>query len=149
GGRITREDIERAAREPKAQRAQPSSPGPQPRAASDAAGSVMPFRGVRRTIAERMHSSLQQSAQITIASEADVTAATEVYSRLTKEHDCTYTDMMIQAVARALRLHPRLNARLTEGGIAMLKDINIGVAVALEEGLIVPVIRDADRKALN
>ena len=104
---------------------------------------------MRKAIAERMHQSLQQHAQLTITSEADVTAAVEFRTRAGKEPDFTYTDMLIQAVARALKRHPRVNARLTEAGIMLLDEINVGMAVALDEGLIVPVICDAERKSVS
>ena len=157
GGRITREDVERAAAAgaaapaaAPAAAAKPMAAAPPPTAeAARPHPATVPFRGMRKIIAERMHQSLQQAAQLTITSEADVTAAVEFRTRASKETEFTYTDLMIQAVARALKRHPRLNARLTEAGIALLEEINVGMAVALEEGLIVPVIRDADRKMVG
>jgi len=104
---------------------------------------------MRKVIAERMHQSLQQLAQLTITSEADVTAAVEFRSNAGKQADFTFTDLIIQAAGRALRRHPRVNARLTDNGILLLDEVNVGMAVALDEGLIVPVIREADRKALS
>ena len=155
GGRITREDVERAAAGAAAGAAAPAAaarPTPvAPRPVAEAAAphpATVPFRGMRKVIAERMHQSLQQAAQLTITSEADVTPAVEFRTRVSKETEFTYTDLMIQAVARALKRHPRVNARLTEAGIALLEEIHVGMAVALEEGLIVPVIRDADRKTV-
>jgi len=61
----------------------------------------------------------------------------------------TYTDLLVRACALALRQHPRLNATLEGQAIRLLPHINIGVAVALDEGLIVPVIPDADQKSLT
>ncbi len=155
GGRVTREDVERAAAAPPAAAAavKPapapvSKPTPAVPAPARPPSGVVPFRGMRKIIAERMHQSLQQAAQLTITTEADVTAAVEFKTRASAELEFTYTDLMIQAVARALKRHPRLNARLTDAGIALLDEIHVGMAVALEEGLIVPVIRDADRKTL-
>ena len=55
-----------------------------------------------------------------------------------------YTDYLIAAVARALRDHPIVNAQVTDDGIALLPEINVGMAVALDEGLLVPVVRNAD-----
>lgn len=143
GGRVTREDVERAAAAPV------SKPAPAAPAAARPPSGTVPFRGMRKTIAERMHQSLQQAAQLTITTEADVTAAVEFKTRASAELEFTYTDLMIQAVARALKRHPRLNARLTDAGIALLDEIHVGMAVALDEGLIVPVIRNADRKTLS
>ena len=103
GGRVTREDVERATKSPKSSQAT---------AATSSARQVTPLRGMRKTIAARMHQSLRDSAQLTISTEADVTPATELRERLKPEFDFTYTDMLIQAAARALAKHPRMNSRL-------------------------------------
>ena len=157
GGRITREDIERVAKGGSAQSPAAAVAAPIAAAAttvSSAAGAkpqlrTVPMRGMRRTIAARMHQSLRDTAQLTITTEADVTAATELRARLTREFDFTYTDLLIHAVARALLRHPRMNSRLSEEVILLLPEVNVGMAVALEEGLIVPVIANADRKSLR
>ncbi len=148
GGRITREDVERAAFKSRRDAARPSAPppsaSPPPQAAERAA-----LRGARRTIAERMHASLRDTAQITITTEADVTAATELRAHLKQTFDVTYTDMLVHAAARALLRHPRMNSRLEGTEIVTPREVNVGIAVALEEGLIVPVVRDAARKPLR
>jgi len=140
GGRITKEDVERAARQPKVAAS---------RAAAPSAGARTPLRGVRKTIAERMHQSLRESAQITITTEADVTPATELRARLKNEFDLTYTDMIVHAAARALLRHPRVAARLEGAEIVASVEINVGIAVALSEGLIVPVVHNAARRSLR
>jgi pyruvate dehydrogenase E2 component (dihydrolipoamide acetyltransferase) len=142
GGRITREDVERAATAARAPSAPPLA-GAKPTARSIA------MRGMRKTIAERMTQSLLQSAQITISTEADVGAAVELRERISRQFAFTYTDLMIQAVARALPRHPRMNTRLTGEAIVVMPQVNVGMAVALEEGLIVPVIIEADKKSLR
>ncbi len=141
GGRVTREDVERAAqaRDGKGAAAQPA-PG---------AADSIPLKGMRKTIADRMMRSLHGSAQLTISTEADVSAAVDLRGHLGRAAEFTYTDLMIHAVARALRRHPRLNSAIEDGAIRLRGEINIGIAVALEEGLIVPVIRAADRKTLS
>jgi pyruvate dehydrogenase E2 component (dihydrolipoamide acetyltransferase) len=96
-----------------------------------------------------MMQSLHGSAQLTLTIEADVTAATDLRAHMGRESEFTYTDLMIHAVARALRRHPRLNSTIEEGVIRLRDEVNIGMAVALDEGLIVPVIRNADRKTLR
>jgi pyruvate dehydrogenase E2 component (dihydrolipoamide acetyltransferase) len=58
--------------------------------------------------------------------------------------DVTYTDLLVKIVAAALRLHPRLNATWSDGRLTLLEEINIGLAVAVEEGLVVPVLHQAD-----
>lgn len=146
GGRVTREDVERAAQ---AARGGAAVPAEAPATASKPVLRSVPLRGMRRTIATRMHQSLRDTAQLTITTEADVTAATEMRARLTREYDFTYTDMLIQAAARALVRHPRMNSRIVEEAIVMIPEVHVGMAVALNEGLIVPVIRDADRRTLR
>jgi|SRR5271166_107360 len=145
-GRITREDVERAARS-----APPTDPVASSLAPRDspAPPRSIPLRGIRKTIADRMLQSLHQSAQLTISTEADVTAAIELRSRLKAQFDLTYTDLIIHAVSRALLRHPRINSRLCANGIELLHQVNVGLAVALDEGLIVPVIADAARKSLR
>jgi len=184
GGRITREDVERAAeaarsassasaaveRAAEVARSTASVSASGASAASAAAGAgapagapapaaapaagkpqarSIPMRGMRKTIADRMSQSLRESAQLTITSEADVTPAVELRERLVRQFDFTYGDLLIQAVARALLRHPRMNARLMQDAIAIMPQVNVGMAVALEDGLIVPVIVDADRKSLR
>jgi pyruvate dehydrogenase E2 component (dihydrolipoamide acetyltransferase) len=61
----------------------------------------------------------------------------------------SFTDLVIKAVAKALRRHPRLNAKVTAAGIELDPEVHIGMAVALDDGLVVPVIRDADRASLK
>jgi pyruvate dehydrogenase E2 component (dihydrolipoamide acetyltransferase) len=136
GGRITREDVERAAKSP-----QSSATATPPQST--------PLRGMRKTIAERMHQSLRDTAQLTITSEADVTPATELRERLKREFDFTYTDLLIQAAARALLKHPRMNARLQGNEIVNSREVNVGLAVSLDDGLIVPVIHDVTNKSLR
>ncbi len=150
GGRVTKEDVERAARDGAAAptsalaaAAPAAAPPEKPRLRS------LPMRGMRKTIAARMHQSLRETAQLTITSDADVTAAVELRGRLTREFDFTYTDMLIHAVARALLRHARMNSRIGDDAIIAIPEVNVGMAVALDEGLIVPVVRNADRKSLR
>jgi pyruvate dehydrogenase E2 component (dihydrolipoamide acetyltransferase) len=132
GGRITREDVEAAIA----------------RGAAASAGGT-PLRGMRRSIAERMLKSLQSTAQLTICTEADVTALVARRERLATDFPLTYTDLLIEAVAKVLRDHPRLNATAGADAVQMHDSIDIAVAVALEDGLIAPVIRSAQTKSLR
>jgi pyruvate dehydrogenase E2 component (dihydrolipoamide acetyltransferase) len=160
GGRITREDVERAAiparstsganaAAPAVAEAAAGAGAPAPAAIGKPHVRSVPMRGMRKTIADRMSQSLHQSAQLTITTEADVTAAVELRERLVRQFDFTYSDLLIQAVARALMRHPRMNARLAEDAIVIMPQVNVGMAVALEDGLIVPVIAEADRRSLR
>src|SRR5579872_3069681 len=164
GGRVTREDVERAAAAARSTsgasgasaanaRGPRSSTPPAPAGGAAGAGKApargIPMRGMRKTIADRMSQSLRESAQLTITSEADVTPAVELRERLVRQFDFTYGDLLLQAVARGLLRHPRMNARLMQDEIAVLPQVNVGMAVALEDGLIVPVVVDADKKSLR
>lgn len=108
-----------------------------------------PLSPIRRTIARRMTESLQTTAQLTLVTEAEVTEIVALREQLQAEGDITYTDLIIKAVALALVEHPRLNARFIGDALQLLTEINIGVAVALDDGLIVPVIRQANQKTLR
>ncbi|MYC78248.1 2-oxo acid dehydrogenase subunit E2 [Candidatus Poribacteria bacterium] len=115
---------------------------------------VIPMGGIREIIAERMTMSLQTNASVTLHTEVDATAFVELRGMLNdklqaREVSLTYTDLLVKVVANALREHPRLNATLTDEGIHLLPEINIGVAVALEDGLVVPVVRNADKERLS
>lgn len=150
GGRVTREDVEKAISEAaKAPTPAPAAaPAPSPVAAAPAAQS-MPVRGMRKVIAERMHKSLQSSAQLTITTEVDVTQLIDRRQEVQREFNATYTDFIIQACAHALKQHPRMNAFLEGDAINVQGQISVGVAVALDEGLIVPVIHNTDKKSLK
>lgn len=146
-GRITKEDVEAFAAKGPAP-AQPSGDRARP-AAERAAGDVVPVRGIRKVIAERMHASLQEMAQLTMAMEVTMDEAVKLRAALVAEWEGegirpSYTDLVIKAVAKALTRHPLLNATMRATEIELLPQVHVGMAVALDEGLVVPVIRDAD-----
>lgn len=140
-GRITREDVQKII-DGGGQPASVATPAP-------TEDEIQPLRGMRKVIAERMHQSLQGSAQLTITSEVDVSELIDRRHAVRQEFGVTYTDFIVQACAHALRQHPRMNATLEDGTLRLTSGIHVGLAVALDEGLIVPVIRDADRKSLE
>jgi pyruvate dehydrogenase E2 component (dihydrolipoamide acetyltransferase) len=137
-GRVTDEDVQRAvtARSGASQ-------------ASDAGGAAVPLAGMRGEIARRMHRSLQDSAQLTLMRTVDVTALSASRKSLSSRSKLSYNDLIVRATALALRRHPILNATCDGRVIQSHSRINIGFAVALEEGLVVPVVRDADRLSLR
>lgn len=104
-------------------------------------GKLVPLVGKRKVIAERMTLSTQMP-QFSLGVEADMSQAEIARG----EH--TATAMLVRVVADALRRHPLLNASYQEGAIRMADEINIGVAVSAADGLVVPVIRQAERKTL-
>ena len=147
GGRVTREDVQKVIDDrAKAPVAPPPTPAPSTPAL---AAQSIPLRGMRKVIAERMHKSLQGSAQLTITTEVDVTQLIDRRQDVQREFNATYTDFIVQACAHALKQHPRMNSALDGDMIRHLSDIHVGLAVALEEGLIVPVVHNTDKKSLQ
>lgn len=150
GGRVTEDDVRRIV-----SGAGDRAPASVPVMQMDGAGAeqsqprIIPLTGMRGAIARRMLQSLQTSAQLTLVSEADVTGLVKQRESLTRQFDVTYTDLLIKAAALALRKHPRLNAVVEGEEIHVHPEINIGVAIALDDGLVVPVVRNADRKPLS
>jgi len=139
GGRITEADVEKFMAAPAA----PSAPS----APAEPVKSI-PFTGMRQTIAEHMVASLQQMAQVTVTTEVDVTELVKLRTQLKADFALTYTDLIIKAAAKALKQHPLLNATLSGDEIQLLPEIHMGMAVALKDGLMVAVVRDADKRTL-
>jgi pyruvate dehydrogenase E2 component (dihydrolipoamide acetyltransferase) len=116
---------------------------------------VIPLQGMRRTIAERMTVSYQTTPHITFTMKVDMSGFDKTRSRLnnkaktSNQSNVSVTALLVKAVAWALRRNQFLNSTLQEDGIHLLPEFNIGVAVALEEGLIVPVIHNADQKGIG
>lgn len=115
--------------------------------------SVINLKGMRKVIAEHMHRSLAVSAQLTAFGEIDMAETMKLRDNLPAQAETTggritYTDIFVLAVARILKRHPIINSSLIDNEIKLWESLNIGVAVALEEGLIVPVVKDADKKSL-
>jgi pyruvate dehydrogenase E2 component (dihydrolipoamide acetyltransferase) len=148
GGRITREDVQQAIDAAAQAPAEVSSPA-QEQAQEQAQDQSVPLRGMRKVIAERMHKSLTDTAQLTITTEVDVTQLIERREEVRREFNTTYNDFIIQACAHALLQHPRMNASLEGDAIQLHGAVHVGFAVALDEGLIVPVVHDADKKPLK
>lgn len=135
---------------PPAPPATPRAPAAQP-LPDDA--TLTPLTTMRRVIAEHMVRSLRDAPQATTVFEVDMgrVLAHRDRHRASFEQQgirLTLTAYVAQAVATALRRVPALNTRFTDEGIITYRRVNIGVAVALEDGLIVPVLRDADEKSL-
>jgi pyruvate dehydrogenase E2 component (dihydrolipoamide acetyltransferase) len=131
GGRITEEDVQRAI------------------TAASRSAHVIPLTGKRGIIARRMHESLHTMAQVTLTTECDVTDMLQLRAELQQQFALTPTDLIIKAVAMVLKRHPRLNAWVEGAEIRLVPEIHLGIAVALEDSLIVPVVHDADRKSLR
>jgi pyruvate dehydrogenase E2 component (dihydrolipoamide acetyltransferase) len=115
---------------------------------------IVPLVGMRRTIADRMVHSQRTVAEVTLTVEVDVAEVVKLREQVSAEWErqhgfkLSYTEVIVKAVAHALREHPNINSSLTEAGIVLHSEINIGIGVAVDDGLIVPVVRSADQKSL-
>ncbi len=112
---------------------------------------AVPLTGMRKVIAERMSMSWQTSPHVNMTVEVDMTAAMELKEKLTQAtgQKITFTDIIVKCAALALKEFPVVNASLIDGKIVSHDQVNVGIAVALDNGLIVPVIRNADHKTVT
>jgi pyruvate dehydrogenase E2 component (dihydrolipoamide acetyltransferase) len=144
-GRITEDDVRKAAEGG----GQAAAPAP---ASTVPVREVIPLTGMRGTIARRMSASAQVPT-VTLNTHADVTLAIELQRELLKAWRTErirpqYQDLVLAAVAKALTETPQANAHLVGNEIRILDEVNLGVAVALPEGLVVPVIHNAGKKSV-
>lgn len=153
-GRITEEDVRNAKKEEKPEK-KPSVP--KVKSKYDFYGSLerIPIRGVRRATAKIMSESVSKAAHVTHCDEADMAKLIKIKDGLKAEAQekgvkLTYLPFVIKALVEALKLHPLLNATVDdeEDEIIVKKYYNIGIAVDVPDGLIVPVIKMADQKSL-
>jgi 2-oxoisovalerate dehydrogenase E2 component (dihydrolipoyl transacylase) len=160
GGRIVEEDVRAVAGEAPgtapavtATAERPAAPTPAVRPGADE--EAVPLTGIRRTIAQRMTASAFGAPHAWLAMAADVTGlvalrnATKEAFRERHGSDLTYLPFMAHAVAQSLTEHPYLNASWGEDKIVLRKKINLGIAVATDRGLLVPVVHDADRLSVT
>ncbi|MFP3984870.1 MAG: dihydrolipoamide acetyltransferase family protein [Candidatus Bathyarchaeia archaeon] len=105
----------------------------------------IPLTGIRKTTAERVAHSFQTAPHSFIV--MDVNMANALVQR--EKTKSSYTAMLLYAAAKALREHPPVNSTMIDGKIRVYEDINIGVAVSTEKGLVVPVLAKADMKQLE
>jgi pyruvate dehydrogenase E2 component (dihydrolipoamide acetyltransferase) len=116
---------------------------------------VIPLIGMRKTIAERMTASYQNVPHIKFTERVDMTRFNDARQALKEQSEklgqpkVSATALLVKLVAATLKNHPWMNSSLTEDAILLYKEINIGVAVALDAGLIVPVVRNADLKGVS
>ena len=142
GGVVSLEDVKHYLEEEK--RAQPDTALP---------GKRIKLTRLRRTVGLRMQQSLQKAPHFAATVEVDMTEAERLRTVLSSDvedqgGDLTLTVFLVKAVAKVLRAHPSLNALVDGDQVLVPDEVNIGVAVALEEGLIVPVVHRAHRKEL-
>jgi pyruvate dehydrogenase E2 component (dihydrolipoamide acetyltransferase) len=150
GGRIIKRDIEAALETAPAARAA----GAPPVAAAVGGFTEVPLSQMRKTIAKRLTQSIGPVPHFFLTIEVDMTRAMELRKRINdsfadKGVKVSPNDLVIKSVAMALLQHPWVNAAWTGESIRLYESVHIGVAVAVDEGLITPVIRDAHRKGIT
>ncbi|MFF5264985.1 dihydrolipoamide acetyltransferase family protein [Actinomadura viridis] len=167
GGRIVRADIEAAVRaggpaaQPQDQPAQPVQAA-EPKAAQaapaqaarvdDADVERVPLNRFRKVAARRLTESKRNAPHFYLTREVDAEELLAFRATLNKALDpakVSVNDLIVKACATALREHPAVNVSFTEDELLMHKRVNVGVAVAVDDGLLVPVIKDADRKSVT
>jgi 2-oxoglutarate dehydrogenase E2 component (dihydrolipoamide succinyltransferase) len=157
GGRVTKQDIlghlgRDQGPEIQDSRSQPSGPKPQPRVPNLEA-SVQPLSAMRKKIAEHMVLSRQTAVHVHTVFNVDFSKVDEIRREKKGEYDrvgskLTFLAFIAKAVTDTLRHHPIVNASLEGDNVVYKKDVNLGIAVALESGLIVPVVHQANEKNL-
>jgi pyruvate dehydrogenase E2 component (dihydrolipoamide acetyltransferase) len=150
GGRIVKRDIEAAAQAPAPTAAPAPEGAPAPAAA---AFTEVPLTQMRKTIARRLVQSIGPVPTFYLTIEVDMTESMAVRKKINERMasegvKVSPNDLVIKAVAMALTRHPWVNAAWTGETIRLYNEVHIGVAVAVEDGLITPVVRDANRKGI-
>jgi pyruvate dehydrogenase E2 component (dihydrolipoamide acetyltransferase) len=155
GGRVTKDDLAHSRNGHAVALEAHDAPEPAQTPAGAQGDEIVPVRGIRRKIAERMAQSKRTAAHFTFVEQVDVTELVKVKERIAAAAaeegvKVTYMPFIVKAAVAALRKHPWLNSTFDEarGEIRLRREFHIGVAAATEQGLVVPVIRNADRLSL-
>jgi len=115
---------------------------------------IMPLTGTRKIIADRMTQSAKTTARVLYTVEVDMSEALKLRQSLLEEFEekarghLSLTDIIVKAASKALEQHQIVNSIILDDGIHLIEDVNIGVAVALEDNLLVPVVHNANRRSL-
>lgn len=144
GGRIVKRDVEEAVQTP-------HTTGPAPRPKREGDYQDVPLTLIRKTIAKRLVESIGPIPTFYLTAEYDVSHIAELRSAMAElgtEYKVSFNDILIKVVATALAQHPEVNAHWLGDAIRQFNRVHIGMAVAIEDGLITPVIFDADTKGL-
>ena len=150
GGRVVEDDV-RTLAEKGAPAAAPAGPaGPALPPGLPEASETVPVAGMRKAIADHMRGSIANTAQLSFILEIDVTEAQRMRREVSESKSATITlaHVLIKACAETLKDHPEHNTVLGGGNILRFDDVNIGVAVALKEGLIVPVLKQVQNRSI-
>jgi pyruvate dehydrogenase E2 component (dihydrolipoamide acetyltransferase) len=155
GGRIVKRDIETYVAGPRTSPAA-AAPAAAPAAASVvpfpsvAAGTEVPLSNMRKTIAKRLSESAFSAPHFYVTVEIDMGASVALREQLLKGENLkvSYNDLVVKACARALTRFPMVNASWGGDKILTHGEVHVGIAVAIPDGLITPVVRNADRKSV-
>ena len=154
GGRITKEDVETAIKNSASPQAEEKKETVEPPVNPIEENQQIPLSGIRKVIAGRMFDSLQKTAQLTINMKADVTDLMALQKQIAQtvqnhyDQKITVTDFIARAVVLSLQKHGEMNSAYMDDKIHLFKNVHLGMAVALEKGLVVPVIRNAESCSL-
>lgn len=150
-GRITREDVEKALAAGRVPAGGPSVAAAPPGSAGEVPFTLKPYSGMRKIIGDNMARSWAIAPKVDYHVSVDVSALLALRKAINEvgEAKITLTDMLVKIAARGLALRPQINVSLDGGQIRQYQEANIGVAVALDNGLMVPVVRKADSKTLS
>ncbi|WEG10761.1 dihydrolipoamide acetyltransferase family protein [Pullulanibacillus sp. KACC 23026] len=154
GGRITKEDVQEAIKNLDAHQDELKKDKSEIPVNAIEEIEQIPVSGIRKVIAGRMYDSLRKTAQLTINMKSDVTDLIALQKQMAQsvqnryENKLTVTDFIARAVVLSLQKHGQMNSAYINDKILLYKNVHLGMAVALEKGLVVPVIRDADRCSL-
>jgi len=153
GGRIIKRDVEEAVKAgpPEAQPAAAASAAPRPGEGPES--EKIPLSQMRKTIAKRLVESIGPVPHFFLTIDVDMTRAVEARARINRDLErdgvkISYNDIVLKATAMALARHPECNAHWGGDHVVRFHRVHLGVAVAIEDGLITPVVRDADRKGM-
>jgi pyruvate dehydrogenase E2 component (dihydrolipoamide acetyltransferase) len=159
GGRIVKADVEAAAKDGGAETVEPEAPEreepAEAKAGADAGAKgearVEELSRLQRTVSRRMAESKATAPDFALTLEVDMTRCIELRERLKEVADPppSFNDMVVKAAATALREHPRVNGAYRDGKWELYSNVNVGIAVAAEEALVVPTIFDADKRSLG
>ena len=156
GGRIVKADVEAAATgdgevEPEPQRPTPDAQRPEPEPTGKGDVSTHDLSRIQQLIARRMAESKATVPDFALQTDIDMEAAVAMRAQLKEMADAapSFNDMVVKACALALREYPRANGSYKDGKFELHSRVNIGVAVAGQDALIVPTVFDADRKSLG
>ncbi len=148
GGRVVRADVLAALERGVAP---PAASAPPPAGELLSVAQELPIAGVRKVIFKNMHLSLATQAQLTLHTEACAAAVMRLRSRMNAESAAkvSYNAVLVKAIAQALRRHPLVNASVEGEVVRVWRQVHVGVAMDLGRGLVVPKVRDADRKTIR